>query len=70
MTGRSIQHFGFSDPHQEAWTGPVERVDSIALRRPCLQLTWRCANEFCRNWTMDGAHEYGRCNFCFEPRPL
>ena len=53
----------------EPWTGPVERVDSVALRKPCIQLTWRCVNRFCRNWTMNGAHEHGHCNFCQEPRP-
>lgn len=68
MTARSIQHYGFTDPDRPAWTGPVERVDSAALRRPCIQLTWRCQNVHCGQWTMNGSYRTGRCCFCQTPR--
>lgn len=47
-----------------AWTGPVERRDPDVVRQRSVHLTWRCANEFCRQWTMNGAHQRDRCNFC------
>lgn len=44
------------------WTGPVIRAPREQL--PPLHLTWRCLNPHCREWTHDGAHARGRCNYC------
>lgn len=52
------------------WTGPVVRRDPDAVRTTSVQHTWRCAGAFCGQWTMDGAHLTGRCNFCGTPRPV
>jgi hypothetical protein len=50
------------------WTGHVERRDPEAVRVQSVQLTWRCNGPHCRQWTMNGAHIVGRCNFCNTPR--
>lgn len=31
--------------------------------------TWMCRAPYCRQWTTNGAHRRGRCNWCDEPRP-
>jgi hypothetical protein len=78
---RAIQHYG--KKHGEpAWDGPVVRLEALSDEdriakggrargdRPrSVHETWRCANRWCSQWTMHGAHRTGRCNFCQEPRP-
>jgi hypothetical protein len=66
---RTIQHYGFSEARRQAWTGPVVRRDPAAIRQQSVHETWVCANEWCRQWTMNGAYRTGRCNFCQTPRP-
>jgi hypothetical protein len=44
------------------WVGPVERRDPNVVRERSVHLTWMC--QHCRQWTMNGAHRIGRCNFC------
>ncbi len=44
----------------------VERRDPASYQRTSEHLTWFCWQ--CRNWTMDGAHLRGRCNWCDCPR--
>lgn len=48
------------------WTGPVERRDPASYQRRSVHETWACRS--CRNWTTDGAHLVGRCNWCGEGR--
>lgn len=52
----------------EGWTGPVVRRDPASYQRRSEHLTWMCKNAHCRQWTMNGAYQRGRCNFCETPR--
>jgi hypothetical protein len=63
-----VPHFIFDHEAPPAWTGPVVRRDPDVVRQPSVQLTWRCSNRHCRQFTMNGAHATGRCNFCQTPR--
>lgn len=53
----------------QVYTGPVVRRKPEEYQQPSEQRTWLCANPYCRRWVMHGAHRWGRCNFCGEPRP-
>ena len=63
-----IPHYATGRELRAEFTSTPLRDPALSYR-PCLHLTWRCANEHCRQWTMNGSWLTGRCNFCFTPRP-
>lgn len=76
-----IGHYG-KKHGAPAWEGDVVRLEALTDderiekggrartdRPPSIHETWRCVNRWCNQWTMNGAHLRGRCNFCQEPRP-
>lgn len=68
MTGRMSMFAVMHGAALAPWTGPVERRDPASYRSASIQLTWRCANPYCGQWTMDGSYLTGRCNHCQTPR--
>ena len=68
----------------QVWTGPVVRLADLTATeraalyaragvtpppRPSEVKSWLCVNPHCRQWTMNAAWKWGRCNFCGTPRP-
>lgn len=68
-TGRARAEIARMIDNRTPFTGSVIRRAPADYQRRSVHLTWRCVNEYCGNWTMNGAYLVGRCNFCSTPRP-